>query len=160
MLVTLVLSGCAHTIPFDAGTPGGRTAVNERGERRQATVTLRDGQRLQADALRVGPDSTSWLEPEAQQVHTVATEEIASIAFLTGRRQIGEGFAIGLGGGAALGYAVGLSTFDKPDIVINSRGDSAMAGALFFAGLGGLAGLLIGYNSEAKDVFKPTESTD
>ncbi|MEP0547940.1 MAG: hypothetical protein ABJF88_13480 [Rhodothermales bacterium] len=159
-LLALLLSGCAHTIPFDNGAPEERAAVNERAKGQQATVTLRDGQRLQADALRIATDSTSWLEPEARQVRTVATGGIESISFPTGGRHAGEGFAIGFGSGAALGYVVGLSTYEGPDIVISSRGDSALAGALLFAGLGGLTGLLIGYGSEARDVFELTASTD
>ena len=156
LFFAVLLSGCAHTSHFDAGTVEGRAAVNDRAKGQRTTVELRDGQRLSVEGLSVGSDSTSWVVPETGRAYVIATDSIGSISFPAGGDRIGEGLGIGFFAGAAVGYVVGYSTYREPSFVISDRGSSAVGGTLLFAGLGALAGALIGSDSENEDVFIPS----
>ena len=147
----LILAGCTHTNRLDVATPEDRAAINERAAGAQTTLEFRDGQRLRVEALHVGSDSTSWREVKSGHVGSVATANISTVSFAANR--IGEGLGIGFFGGAAVGYVVGYSTFDRPNIVVQNRGSNAVGGTLLFAGLGALVGVLAGADSENEDVF-------
>src|SRR6056297_1802005 len=143
----LILAGCTHTNRLDVATPEDRAAINERAADARATLEFRDGRRLRVEALRLSSDSTSWREVESGRVGSVATADISTMSFAANR--IGEGLGIGFFGGAAVGY----STFDRPNIVVQSRGSNAVGGIYLFAGLGALAGVLAGADSENEDVY-------
>ncbi len=157
LVLVLLVGGCAHTIPFEPGTPDGRASVNERADRQRALVTRHDGQRHPAEALRVGADSTFWFEPETWQLVTIPTAEVASIAFPAKEGRSAEGFALGLAGGLVFGYVVGNRNYE-PNIITQSRGRNAQVVGFMLSGVGAMLGLLIGQDMQNTDVFKPEDA--
>ena len=160
LLPLLLTAGCTPPLLLDSGDPEIRSAINDRAAQHQATVLLRDGRRFQADLLYLSPDSTWWVEPESKAIVTVRSDEVLSVAFPNTHRRGGEGLALGLVSGVVLGYAVGAQSYDGPNILSQSQAESALGGAMLFAGLGGVIGFIAGHSTRAVDVFKVDEGTN
>ena len=101
-------------------------------------------------ALSVRADSATWTDPATGAARTVATHRLSAVTFPGSSASPLPGssasplraLALGAGGGALAGAAVGALVYDLPHGPIDSHGDAAAFGA---AGTGLLGGLIAGW---------------
>lgn len=76
---------------------------------------------------------------------TVALENVTALDVSTGlRTQVGRSALIGLGAGALLGGIVGAVSYEEPDFFFGSAAQMGAVSALFFGGIGMVAGAVVG----------------
>ena len=147
LLVLIVLGGCRHTRSLDP------TRLNARATRQPAALVLTDGQRLEARALHVAPDVTTWLDPATGAARSVPTSELASATVVDRSRGTLEGLGIGLATGAVLGTGAGaLWEFGRNGLSRDSNSAGAW-GAAVGGGIGGGLGALIGRRRGSRWVY-------
>ncbi len=155
LLSVLVLTGCAATV---AVPPSALADTQARLDGRRVTVVLANGTAWRADALRLGPDSTSWFDAADGEIRAVPTASVVQIEHRDRGRQAKLGATRGMIGGAllglALGYALGTDSF------IDAPASTALYGALFVTPLGVAAGALGGAlgNTPDRYVLAPPDS--
>jgi hypothetical protein len=151
----LVLAGCTHAHTFDLAHEGDRLIVNNRVERERVTVRLASGERARAEVLRIGADSTSWVDPSTRAVRRVATAEV--VALESGRRR-----GRGAGDGAQVGALIGALTLGLTAYTAFQSEGGEDSGAVLFAsflavsgaGSGALYGAGIGALVGSRDVYR------
>jgi hypothetical protein len=151
-LILLALTGCRSTRPIEGSSPYRFVALNAEGSRQTAVVSLADGRQERARALRVAPDSTSWIDPGTRSVRSVATADVAAVRFTDRSRGALQGGAAAMALGAVAGLAIGLS---RPSCPYDTVEDAVFCGitelvapkealALALALTGGLGGGVAG----------------
>ena len=139
--VVLGLTGCLATHPLDLADAADRQAINRRTLDQPARLTLAGRPTVPTRVLQIGPDSTSWIDPETDAIVTVATSEIQSVSFRNRhpRRSVLKTFVAGA--------LVGTTT-DAPFLFDQSTHVTLMTAA--GAACGGLTGFVI-----LADPFRP-----
>lgn len=141
VLALAVLAGCVtSTVAFDPADAGARQRLTERAAHQPATVTVRGRPPAAARALSVRADSSDWMDAATGERRTVATGEIEAVAFPASSKSPLAPLAVGLGGGAAAGAALGAATYDGPDFLTQSRASRAA----WIGGMVGVVGGLVG----------------
>ena len=151
LLLAVLLAGCASTQPAPLSSPEGRAEVNARAEGRVAFVHVEGERRHEGRSLRVGPDTTTWVDRLTGEPRSAPTAALSSVAVLRGETgvRVLKGAAIGTITGGLLGVLLGATDGDGWFSF-----DPAPAGALGALGgsfYGGLAGLVTGH----RDVYRP-----
>lgn len=147
-VLAAVVSGCAAT---HAVAPGDDwAALNQRLAGRDAVVTLTDGTAYAAAALRVGPDTTTWVDPASQALLAIPTWAIAEVERRDRARTLRRAVRLGATGGAAVGGALGVAAGAETGGCLilcgnapPSVGDRVEAAVLFGAG-GAAVGVIYG----------------
>jgi hypothetical protein len=75
LLVSVPLAACSSTRMVEGDGPYRFAALNAQGVRHTAVISLVDGRQERARALRMAPDSTSWIDPATRSERMVATAE-------------------------------------------------------------------------------------
>lgn len=169
----LVLSGCAgtrHTI--DPASDAERLAwANRLFEARPSVVVLTDGTAYDAHALRLAPDTSTWVDPATRQLLAIPTSAIAVVERSDRRRAmergVGRGAASGAltGGllGAIGGYSSGSCLFCSRPPTASERAEGGLVfgigGALVGAGYGAAIGVVTGLVASPTETFVVTPST-
>lgn len=162
--VALLATGCTRSSYLTVGETWQTDELrnlNEKASRKRAALTLSRGREFQAEALRIDPDSVTWLDPKTKKVHSAASAEVLSVSFKDHGRGAGQGLGLGVLFGGLLLAPVGLASGDDPACArdawiclrLEAEQKAALTGA-FGAGLGGLIGLISGAGSGAKDVYR------
>lgn len=105
-VAVVLLAGCAGTqrmSPSDVQS-GRYDQLNRKLSGKVATVHFRDGAKAQVVGLRVGPDSTSWLDRSNNRLVWVGTDEVREVSLV----KTGKGALAGLAAGIVLGTTTGL----------------------------------------------------
>ncbi|WP_412061651.1 hypothetical protein [Rubrivirga sp. IMCC45206] len=143
LAAALVLSGCAATHSVAAGDDFG--ALNARLAGRDAIVVLTDGTAYDAAALRVGPDSTTWIDPRTQALLAIPTSAIAEVERRDRQRALRRSVRLGVISGVSVGGAMGAAAgFESGGCLIFCGGDPTIGDRLKGAGGFGLAGAAVG----------------
>ncbi|WP_412069533.1 hypothetical protein [Rubrivirga sp. IMCC43871] len=143
LAAALLLSGCAatHSVAGDDDF----AALNDRLAGRDAVLVLTDGTAYDATALRVGPDSTTWIDPATQALLAIPTYAIAEVERRDRQRTLFRGVRIGSLSGVAVGGAMGaIAGFESGGCVIFCGGDPTMGDRLKGAAGFGLGGAAVG----------------
>lgn len=158
LLALAALTGCAsvRSYPIDTRDPEVRQQLTERAARRDVTVRLLGEAGIQARALSVRADSTSWVDPVTGESRTVSTRLIRAVTVPGRRGGTLSTIAIGIGSGAVVGgllgwgaYEVGIATR-----VVDSSGDLATYGAAGGAAVGLLSGAFVASERRRSQLFR------
>jgi hypothetical protein len=142
------LAGCNSTQMVREGFTDQLAEINAQGTRQTALVTLSDGQQVRATALRVSPDSTSWVYSASGHAARVPTTDVIRVEFTSRGRGALEGAGVGLAVGA-LSSGIAMAVSWEPcrstgmfSCIMHpsSAGEAAMTGAV----VGGVGGVLWG----------------
>lgn len=149
-LAAVVLSGCAgasHSL--DPAADADRLAwANQLFGERSSVVILTDGTAYDAEALRLAPDTTTWLDPVTRALVAVPTSALAAVERRDGKRSsqriMRQGAVAGAVAGTILGM-VGGNAFSECFITCREP-TVAQRSAYIVAGgaSGALGGLLAG----------------
>ena len=141
LLGLAALVGCAgpYAYRLDLGDPDRRQQLTERAARHDVTVRVQGEPGVQARALSVRADSATWTDPATGAQRTVATDRLTSVTVPGSDASPLRALALGAGGGALLGGALGALLYDLPHGPIDSAGDAAAFGAVGTGVVGGLA---------------------
>lgn len=158
LTILLVATGCSHQQSLRVSEADGLAQFNARAAERTATVTLHSGQRHSARALRVAPDSTSWIVPESNEVVSVPTGDVADVRFRNQGRGARDGFLGGALGAGAFGALIGLASGSEEGscIVLCSAGEKAATLGIGLGLIGGVVGLVAGAASGSEEVYPVT----
>ncbi|MDT0633127.1 hypothetical protein RQM47_01560 [Rubrivirga sp. S365] len=146
-----LLAGCASTRPAPLTSSEGRAEVNARAAGRVATVRLGGERPREVRALRVGPDTTIWVDRLTGEAGAAPTAALSSVSVErsgAGGRLL-KGAAIGAGVGGLLGAVYGAT--DGGGWVSFTP---VQAGAAF-AVSGAVYGTLVGLVAGRRDVYRP-----
>ena len=93
-LVGIMFIGCSQK--HIVGSVGSPTfySLKERALRQKGEVTLVDGQKYAAERIRLGPDSTSWINSDLQ-VLRVETAKISNVKFVDRGKGVLQGAGVG-----------------------------------------------------------------
>lgn len=139
----LLLSGCAatHSVAADDDF----AALNARLAGRDAVLVLTDGTAYDASALRVGPDSTTWIDPATQALLAIPTYAIAEIERRDRQRTLTRGVRLGGLSGAAAGGTLGVvAGYSSGGCLVFCGGEPTTGDRLRGAGGFGLGGAALG----------------
>jgi hypothetical protein len=162
ILLALLLSGCAHSLPFNSATPEGRAEVNVEAANKLSVITLTNGGCVGAKSLRLGTDVASWdvaswIDVNTGQLHTVPLSEVYAVYIPDRESNSFKRFMTGASIGAAIGFLAiaiegGGSRLGGPSPAVAIGGTALVGGAI---------GTLLGMESD-KDVYvlqpAPTDS--
>lgn len=138
LLTATTLCACAPgTRTFD---PADEWVLEREFNGRPVTLFLENGRRVRADALRMDPDSSSWVDRDTGTFEVVPTADIVRIQRIetTGEsvaRSARQGAFSGAVAGGLLGFFVGSALGDA---------GAAGAGGIIVALWGGLDGAVVG----------------
>ncbi len=160
--LAVVLQGCTavHSVEVQGRSNEanwGLSEINERASTRRARLFLGDGRRLTAGGLRVETDSTSWIADGRYE--TVATSAVTRVQFVERGRGALEGLGLGLLSGAVVGGVIGFVSYNGPDFLAGSRGESAVVGAGLLSYLTTPLGLLLGVAEGHREVYDLRNAT-
>ena len=149
------LTGCAGTYayPFDPADADGRQRLTERAARHDVVLRLQGEPGVPARALSVRADSTTWVDPTTGAVRTVATGRLSAVTFPGSTASPLEAFALGVGGGALAGAALGVLAYKYPHGFIDSWGDGAAFGAVSTGLVSGLVAGSVASDRRKDDLF-------
>lgn len=148
--IVVALGGCTHSYTL---APRTYSQVNARAEHRTAEITFARGQPERAAALRVGPVSTSWLDPRTGHLHAVPTATLRSVVFRERGQGLIEGLALGVVGGLALGTAIGALVYRADDDT--GQAQWGRARTIWLTGLAGASiGSLVGAGKGTTNVYR------
>ena len=163
LLGLVALTGCTGLRQtLDPSEADGLAVANRRFAERPATVVLATGERAPAQALRVAPDTTTWVDPETGALRTVATADVVEVRrsdpararrrFV--RQQVVVGAVLGALGGAVVGdlFARGFP-FGDADASVGRRAAGVAVGGTVGSGMGAVQGAVVGA------IYSPTAST-
>jgi hypothetical protein len=140
-----ICSGCAHVREIDRSArdlPAALARVNREVQSRTVAVRLTDGRKAAVRALRLTPDSASWLEGGARTA--VPTSKVAEVSFKSRWRGALDGLILGVLIGAPAGALVidmKGGFFDRAEAAVGG----ALGGALYGAPVGAIRGGRIRY---------------
>jgi len=151
LLFVVLLTGCASSrVPSEP--PQTLDAVNRALVDRWARIQLDDGSTIGGiESVRVGPDSTTYVDRYTREAHTLATRNVRTVSIRKRGGKAGRGALLGATPGLALaGVGIVRGSGDA------SFGESLVAftQTIIGAGLaltGGLIGALIGGSTSSSD---------
>ena len=109
----LAFSACTTTRTAQPGTPEAAAYLRAvAGD--VVTVTLVGGERVRARSVRVGADSTSWLDPASRALRSVATAEVVRVERTDRQRGAVRG-AVTAAAVAGVASAVAAYALQDPD---------------------------------------------
>ncbi len=98
--------GCSGTRLLDAQDPQpSYDQINRFAEKHDARVTLRTGREVEAHALRVRPDSTTWIRMDTETSETISTSDLREVEFTRPWPTSILGAVLGVGVGVGLSAA-------------------------------------------------------
>ena len=152
LLVGIMFIGCSQKhIVGSVGSPTFSSLKEQALRQKKGEVTLVDGQKYAAYFIRIGPDSTSWMNSDLQ-VLRVETAKISNVKFV----DRGKGVLQGAGTGFFSGFM--FATF--LGILEGTPGYGAAFGLAFLGPLGCLVGLPIGAIAGRKVIYEmPAQTT-
>ena len=141
LLAALAVAGCASsTRTVDPANPAG---ANAHFAGRTVRVVLTDGAWHDADALRLGPDTTTWVDPGSRQWVAVPTAAVATVEHRDRRRAARRGVLRGVVLGSLVTVlAASLLEFGSGDGLLS--GPPTAGGYAKAAGFGAAAGAAAG----------------
>lgn len=142
MLVSILASGCASTNKrVDHWFPDESFQIIEDDlSGKDVKILLGDGTIHEGELLRINTETTTWGDYDTETVISVPTAEIWRIQTMNRSKGAGKGFGLGLLIGAGTGVLVGVASGGSQSDVTNQ----VVLGAVGFAAVGGLLGLVIG----------------
>ena len=147
--LALAAAGCVSVQPAPLSSAEGRAEVNARAVGAVAVVRVVGGRGEEVRALRVGPDSTTWVDRWSGRPTSVPTAEVASVSFRESR--VVRGLTVGVAAGALLGLVA--STGDE------GSGWLVRLPTWFWVAGGAVNGALVGFGAGAvatqNDVYRP-----
>ena len=156
LMLTVMLVGCTHNYTVRLRSSEDYASLNQRALRKQAIVTLMDGQKLTPNMLRFDPDSTSWFDPNTQRVIAVQTAEVSNVRFVRRGKGAAEGLGIGLLGGGLFGAVIGFASGDDETdcfpLCLTAK-EKAVLGGIVLGVIGGVLGTLAGVSSGSRDNY-------
>ena len=148
------LTGCGtYAYPLSTDDAGSRQRVTERAAGQDVVVRVQGQPGVQARALSVRADSTTWTDPATGAARAVATDQLRGVTIPGADGGVLRTTLVGIGGGLLTGAAVGALSYELPHGPINSRADAATFGAASAALVGGLVGLTMARDRQSDDVF-------
>ena len=143
-VLAALVSGCAAT--HSVRPADDFAALNARLAGRDAVVVLTDGAAYDASALRVAPDTTTWVDPRTQALLAIATSDIAEIERRDRSRAIRRSVRVGALGGAAVGGTLGAAAgFDSGGCLVFCTGEVTAGDQVQGAFAFGVAGAAVGF---------------
>lgn len=155
LLFAMLLQGCTsyHTYDVESGSEY-IAEINEKAEKKTATVKLISGESYSASNLVLRPDSSLWYNADEAIQMSYPNTDISNIAFRDGRKGAWEGLALGAGTGLLLGITVcTLMMLVMPGAGSGYPFDCAAKAGGVFALLAGLIGLPMGASVGHTDVY-------
>ena len=149
LLSAVLLAGCVSTQPAPLTSFEGRAEVNARAAGRVAVVRVQGGRGGEVRGLRVGPDSTTWVDRRDGRARSVPTADVAAVTFRRGR--VLRGLTIGVAAGAVLGLIA--STEDEGSGWLGPL--PAWFWVMAGAADGALVGSIVGVAATQNDVYRP-----
>ncbi len=105
LFVVVFATGCAGTRTLDAENPQPLfDKINRLGAEKTARVTLTTGRIVEAEALRVRADSTTWVRADNEISETVPTSDLHEVQFTRRLFTSIVGAAVGVGAGIGLSF--------------------------------------------------------
>ena len=142
-------SGCADIRPATTFEPLGtssslsRAEINGRSPRSAASLTLATGEVVDADALHIAQDLTTWFDPATGTLRTASTADVLAVRVTDRRSQTIRGAVIGAIAGGLVGLGVG-ALWESVE-----GGDAAAVGLIGGTAVGAGIGALLGHASSA-----------
>lgn len=151
VVVAAPLASCVTVHPVPLGSPEGRAEVNERAAGRVAVVRVTGERPREVRGLRLGPDSTTWVDRRTGRAHAAPTAAVSSVAVKRGgaARRLLTGAAVGAAAGGLLGTLLGAA--DGDGWFSFDPAPAEALGALGGAYYGGAVGVLVA----PRDVYRP-----
>ncbi|WP_420457361.1 hypothetical protein [Rubrivirga sp.] len=106
VLLVPLLAGCVYTRPASLASPADRAEVNARAERGHPVLALAGERGRQVRALRVGPDTTTWVDKRTGEARSAPTSDVTAVSFRRDGAGALKGAAIGATAGALLYYVI------------------------------------------------------
>ena len=158
LVLSCLVTGCIHNHTLNSTTSDNYKSLTEQSRHRKAIIVLKNGRLYYAEKLRLEPDSTLWIDAYAKSAQAAKTSEVAHVRFTRRGKGALEGLGLGLLGGAVSGAILGFTDGDEPSDSWWpwTAEEKAIIGGIFFGGMGGLTGILIGAIAGSKDVYRPT----
>lgn len=155
LLATLAaLTGCGtYAYPLATDDAGSRQRFTERAAGRTVTVRVQGQPGVQAEALSVRADSTSWTDPASGATRTIPTDQLRGVTIPGSDKSPLGAVALGIGGGLLTGAALGYVSYEFPNSVIGSRGEATAFGSVGAGLIGGLVGLTVARDRQSDDLF-------
>ena len=154
LLALAASTGCgSYAYPLSTEDARSRQRMTERAADRDVVVRVQGLPGVQARALSVRADSTTWTDPATGATRSVATDQLRGITVPGSDRGVLGTTLLGVGGGLLAGAAVGALSYEFPRGPIDSRADAAAFGAGGAALVGGLVGLTMARDRQSDDVF-------
>ena len=154
LLALAVLTGCGtYAYPLNTDDARSRQRMTERVADRDVVVRVQGQAGVQARALSIRADSTTWTDLATGAVQTVATDQLRGVTIPGSDRGVLGTTLLGVGGGLLTGAAVGALSYKFPNGPIDSRTDAATFGAASAALVGGLVGLTMARDRRSDNVF-------
>lgn len=136
-MASMILFSACSSVHFIKHDESSYTETSEKIQGKEAEITLASGQIIGGKDIRIALDSTSWINVQSRNEHTIPTSEIKEITVPEYGKSVLKGLGFGMLGGAFVGYLLG-STYE---------GDWKKLYQLVVAGgvaaLGGIIGLHI-----------------
>lgn len=153
-VLSAALIGCTHMHSIARSpTPGEIDVLHTATRNRLSMVTLRSGEQLSAFNFQVSSDTALWVNAQQQTVR-MTLHAVDRVAVRSNARGAGDGFLLGLLGGAS--FAV-LAVLSSPPGDI-SPGQALVFVTPVFGVAGGIVGLPLGAAVGAKKLFVFTET--
>lgn len=155
VLVALAaLSGCGtYAYPLATDNARSRQRLTEQAVDRTVTVRVQGQMGVQAQALSIRADSTSWTDPASGATQTVATDRLRGVVIPGSDKSAFKTVALGVTGGLLTGAALGYVSYEFPNSFIGSREEATAFGSAGAALIGGLVGLSVARDRQSDNVF-------
>ena len=157
LVIGSIFMSCTHIFFISNESQLTEPPIKENSKKHEAKIILKNGQDYTGSFLNFSQDSLSWKTSESE-TKSVRYSEIKSITFRKHGKGALEGLGMGLLLGGLFGAVIGYSSGDDPGsgILALKRKDKVILYAIFWGGISGLGGLIVGSleGSTEKYVFK------
>ncbi len=145
LVIFSIFMSCTHIIFINNQRQLTESPINENGKKYEAKIILKNGQDYTGSFLNFSQDSLSWKTSE-NETKSLPYSEIKSITFRKRGKGALEGLGMGLLLGGIFGGVIGYSSGDDPGsgILALKRKDKVILYAIFWGGISGLGGLIVG----------------
>ena len=160
---SLATTGCSrtHQLTVDENWQTDQLReLNEKAAKKRVTLTLATGRQVQAEALRMDPETVTWLDPQTRETRSAPSGDVFSVSYKSHGRGALEGLGIGMLAGVLIGAPLAYSSGDDPPCARDSwlcirfdADEKATMGGIGGAGLGSLLGLLIGVGTGGTEEY-------
>ena len=82
--------------------------INRQAYNRKATLLLSGGETMRVRRLQIRPDATSWLDPDTQQLRSIATAQVQEVHVRSHGRGLREGLGFGVVVAVGIGALIGI----------------------------------------------------